>query len=374
MAGLNSSSTGRSISGARRGFGIDELVLIQGSYTPFGESFSFSSDQFSSPRGPWTYALKLRTKRVDLPGAEEPTEQVLGWNYEPFTCAGVWDDRHGGAGFADDIRQRFELLVKRGNMIQITTENITIMGLITSLEIIRRRRELIGYKFIFSPHNRHTGETVRTDTSPSLAIKNDPRSTVKLARAAFEDLQAAQAQAVDANNSSVQQKLTGSTFDDINDILGDIDNSISAVESTVSAEIMIAVETTNAFQRGAQLMTSVGSSCSGLLALTRDLAASSDITASNILDILGFESWKRGVDWNTRALGAQVAIAQVEFALQAQSKPTTLYRTRDGETLYTVSTKFFGTPQHWREIMLTNNLSSIIVPTGTILSIPGLGS
>lgn len=358
--------------GSARVFEITELIQVGEALTPTGEQFKFSTENFAMPRGPWTYGIKLRTVRHDLPGSEEPVEQVLGWNYTPFSIQGVWDDRHGGPDFAMNTRRAFEKLVQRGRPVRLQTEEIAIMGLITDLNITRMRKDLIGYQFTFSPHARHEKETVRLDANPLLKVTSDPRTSVKKARKALEDLQAEQARARAANLSAVQQKLSTGIFGDINSEIDEMAVIITSAENTVENEILKAEEAANALNRGAQTMASVKTSVSSLLSQTQSIASTTHLASETIVDILNFETWHRGLSASARRLAVACGLAENDFKLRAQPKPRRLHRVRVGETLYTISTRYYGTPHQWRAILKHNRLSSIILEGGELLEIPEL--
>lgn len=370
--------------GATRVFVIREMQRVGSALEPTGIFFAFSAQNFAAPRGPWSYGLRLRTNRKDLPGDEQPVEQVLGWNYTPFTCAGIWDDRHNDLGFAEETRQNFENMVKRGKIVRLSFESITINGLITELQIDRLRKDYIGYKFTFSPHNRELEETVRVDSNPALKTTLDPRTSVRKAREGLDQLESTQGRAQGGldrpqsglsslgggSHSNVQQVLSTDIFREINDDISDISALIRSAETTVENEILKADDAANALNRGAQTMASIKTSISSLLNRTRVVASTTHVAVSTIVDLLKFETWLRGIGENSRRLVLTVDKSQKDFELRAKPKPTRLHRVRQGETLYTISTRYYGTPHHWRQILKHNHLSSIILEGGELLAIP----
>jgi LysM domain-containing protein len=360
------------IKGQARVFTITEMVRIGDSLQPSGVEFKFSTENFAAPRGPWSYGIKLRTVRRDLPGSEEPVEQVLGWNYTPFQINGVWDDRHGGANFATATRRAFEEMVKRGRAIKIQMEDLAIEGLITDLNITRARKDLMGYQFTFSPHKRDEGDSVRQDASPNLRVTTDPRTSVLKARRALEGLQAEQARARAASLSAVQQKLSTGIFGEINSDIDEMAVAITSAENTVDKEILKAEEAANALNRGAQTMAGVKTIVSRLLERTRVIAATTHLASETIVDVMSFESWHRGVSAGARRFAITAGLAQNDFALRARPKPRRLHRVRPGETLYQISTRYYGTPHQWRSILKHNHLSSIILEGGELLEIQEL--
>lgn len=356
--------------GAERLLVITELKLVGTSLQPTGVEFKFSREDFSAPRGPWNFGVELRTVRQDLPGVEEPVEQVLGWHYTPFTMSGIWHDKHAGQGYAEQTRRNFEELVKRGNPVQIQFEQVAFTGLIKVANFSYIRQDKQGYSFTVSPHFKHKGETVRVDPNPRALL--DPATSVAKSRAAFDLLKADQALAQIRSNARVQQLLKSSIFSDIGAGLDTIETSITSAEQTVSKEILVAENATNALKRGAQIMGSIKTQVSALLNQTRSLSAGAQMSVASLTETLNFETWQRGINGNARALVVFTDESRKDFAYRAEPQPQRLHRVRQGESLYQISTRYYGTPHHWRDIMLTNKLSSIVLQGGELLIIPTL--
>lgn len=355
---------------AQRVFRITEKRKVGRSYQPTGVSFEWSAEDFSAPRGPWQFGVQLRTARKDLPGSEDPSEQVLGWAYSPFTISGVWDDRHAGAGFAMQTYRDFEALTKRGNFVEIQFEQIAITGLITKADFSYQRKDMIGYAFSFSPHKRFEGESVRQDVNPSRRVVVDPSEAVARAREGLEALQRAQAQARAANLSSVQQLLGTGLFADINNAIDSIAVDITSTEAIVNKEILKAQDAANALQRGAQTMQSVKTKIAGILATTNHAVSTAQMAIDTAVSTLKFESWIRGLSSTARLSAVSCEQSRQDFALRASAKPKRMHRARQGESLYSISNLYYGNPHQWRAIMTHNRLSSLILAGGELISIP----
>ena len=340
-------------------------------FIPTDTVFKFSKENFSAPRGPQSFGVQLRTARQDLPGGEEPVEQVLGWNYTPFTVTGVWDDRYGGKNYAESTRRAFEDLVKRGNLIRYQFEQVSIRGLITTFNVNWKRADMIGYNFTISPHYRYKGESVKVDPNIAKRVVIDPKTAVVNARAALEDLKDDQNLARSISNARVQQLLKSSIFSSINSNLDSIESGIQRAENTVQNEILKpGQDAANALNRGAQALASVKTAISTLLSTTRNIAASADMSTSSLVENLKFETWSRSISNHALLLAGVADDAATQMALRSQPKPKRLHRVRQGESLYQISTLYYGTPFHWRDILQANNLSSIVLFGGELLIIP----
>jgi nucleoid-associated protein YgaU len=338
---------------------------------PSGTEFKFAKENFSAPRGPQAFGLQLRTARQDLPGSEEPVEQVLGWNYTPFTVSGVWDDRYAGTGYAEQTRRDFEDMVKRGNLIKYQFEQLSIRGLITQFNLNWKRADMIGYSFTISPHYRYKGETVRVDANKAVKVTLDPKTAVSKARQALELLKADQDLAGIRANAQVQQLLKSSIFSSINSGLDTIESGVSRAENTVQNEILKpGQDAANALNRGAQAMGSVKTAVSSLLSTSRGIVASVHMSTSSLVENLKFETWSRALSADALLLAGVADDSATQMALRAQPKPKRLHRVRQGESLYQISSLYYGTPFHWRDILLANNLNTIVLTGGELLTIP----
>jgi nucleoid-associated protein YgaU len=361
------------VRGSERMLVITELQRIGTSLQPTGVDFKFARENFSAPRGPQSFGVELRTARTDLPGSEEPVEQVLGWNYTPFTVRGVWDDRHAGSGYAEQTRKDFEEMVQRGNPIRYEFEQLSITGLIVKFEFLYVRKDYQTYSFTISPHFRYQGQTVREDTNKFRKVFTDPKNAVKKARAGLDAIKAAQALASAASGARIQQLLKTGVFSDINDSLDDMETFISSSEALVDNEILGPAENASkALNRGAQVMASAKTAAAALLNKQKSIQASSHMAISSLAENLKFEGWHRTLAGSARDFVVQAEQSRRDFAYRAQPKPKRLHRVRQGESLYQISTRYYGTPHHWREILQANNLNAIVLNGGELLEIPEL--
>ncbi len=361
------------VKGAERMLTLTQMQRIGSDLRPTGTIFKFSRENFSAPRGPQSFGVDLRTARQDLPGSEEPVEQVLGWSYTPFTVKGVWDDRYAGAGYAQDTLRAFELMVKQGFPVQYQFEQISITGLITKFEFLYVRKDYHTYSFTMSPHNRYQGETVREDPNKFRKIHLDPKQSVKLAREGLDQMKADQALASLRAQSRVQQLLNSSIFTDINANLDTIEAFITSSEQLVEKEILGPVaNATKALNRGAQIMSSVKTAVATLLNQQKSLQASANLSVTSLTESLQFEGWHRTLAGSARKFVVNAEQSRRDFSYRAQPKPKRLHRVRQGESLYQISTLYYGTPHHWREILTANKLSAFILQGGELLEIPEL--
>ncbi len=94
------------------------------------------------------------------------------------------------------------------------------------------------------------------------------------------------------------------------------------------------------------------------------------MSTSSLVENLKFETWSRSISNHALLLAGVADDAATQMALRSQPKPKRLHRVRQGESLYQISTLYYGTPFHWRDILQANNLSSIVLFGGELLIIP----
>lgn len=366
--------TGGITRGAEKAFTVTELkrvaVLGNAALLPTGVQFVWTKETHSVPKGSWNFGVKQRTIREDYPGAEEPVEQVLGWNYEPFSLSGCWDDRYGGAGFALKTWQDFELLVKRGQPVRLEFQNVSITGLITGVTFNWKRRDYIEYQFSFSPHFRTPKESVRPVAGSINRPTLDPKTAAKLARAKLEALQAAQDLARFSNLSRVQSILSTDIFREINADLDAIAGKIASVENIVNDQLSVLDNAANAFQRAVQILGSVKTVAANALTRIQHMQSTVQLGFETAGPLLDFEVWHRGLGARLRELVVGTDDAQKQLKPRAESGIKKLHRARAGQSLYTVSQHYYGTPHRWREIMQRNGLTKVILDGGELLVIP----
>lgn len=362
--------------GADKAFTITELRRVgSGAGTsglvPTGVKFVWTASTHSIPTPAWSFGVEQRTARDDYPGAEEPVEQVLGWNYAPFTLSGVWDDRYGGEDFALSTWQEFELLIKRGNPVRLDFEQVSITGLIKGCEFTYKRRDLIGYKFTFSPHQRIEKETVLAEPAGGFRATMDPRTVAKLARAKLEALQAAQALATAANLSVVQGALADADmFRDLTADLDSISAAIGSVENIVNEQIFKFESAANAFLRATQILASVKTTCATALTRIRAVGATTALGVQTATALLDFDTWNRGLGAQLREMIVTADDSQKQLNARSQPAVRNLHRARANESLYTISNHYYGTPHRWREISERNGLTALVLDGGELLVIP----
>jgi len=362
------------------------------SYAPTGTQFIWSTANKAIPHNSWAMPLKMRTARSDMPGSTQPIEQILGWNFEPFTLNGLWDDRWLGAEGAMGMMTAFEQMVQEGKMVLLQLSDgengsVSMYGIVTDFTPTYRRGDYINYSVTVSPHFRTVGfigEAIAT-------LPKDPREAVLAALDIALDMAASQANVGVPTDmgpllraiapkivkpvlpmtppfqaSDYGPGVVGGFLDDIFQSIGE---ALDMVQNNVLDPL------TSGSLALLRLSTRVASIQSTLSTMTTQLSSASStagLAYETGLGVLEFESWSRAMAANARLMWLENHRFQEDLAKRTDAKAKALYRPFKGESLYSISQRFYHTPHEWRRIMDRNGLTSLTLAGTELLIIPEL--
>lgn len=382
-------------------FIIRELLAEGGRSTDviIPEVFEWTLEGRSLPKGSWNFGGQLRTSRTDYPGGDRPTEQVLGTNFTPFTVEGRWQNKfnrittEGLGDFAEAEMARFETMCRRGNLVEVTFENVQFTGLITNWTFDYKRRYDIGYSFTMSPHTKagHTG--IRQLAQASSETSRPPSQLVAESRKQMQDkLQDINEQGLfvatkrDLSNpaelSEAQLKQTFSQkgrFAAVPvDILRDsLDETVSIAEgieelADVVNQRVLALEADTALGLSAAVTRTniMINRAYGLATAAGGLKASADLLYRNPINELDFEVWNKGQGSFGRESVYSTNVLREELERRRKPDAIALYRPFEGETLYSISNRFYGNFRSWRLIFDRNDLTNTTMTGDELLVIP----
>lgn len=350
---------------ANREFVITELrQLSGGTFEELPNKFVWTADTYTAPRGGWQFGLTLRTIREDYPGVSgNPTEQVLGWLFDPFTITGRWDDRYAGEGFAEKTRVAFEQMVQRGNLVRIEFEEVRVVGLITNFLPTYIRKYQIDYSFTLSPHYRDKQDTV--SIAPQ-AIANPDRYA--------KDNEAAINKAIDIFTNGPKEYMNVNIYNTILSSINTWSDQIKTINSITQARVLAVADPrnspVNSIARLAQSFTTLQESASAMLEATANMGTSTSLAFDNALNVLAFEVWVRELSFQARVIILNSSIAAEQLRERVDRDAMALYRPHASESLYAISNLFYHTPFLWREISERNNLHHFVMTGEELLIIP----
>lgn len=329
--------------------------------------FAFTIEEHASHRGPLELPVKLRTTRIDYPGNDVPTEQVMGWNYEPITFQGSWEDRHMGAGVALDTMRAFRGLVKRGSLVRVSLEQITFKGVITDFRPSYEYEAKIGWEFTFSPHADEgiDGAFARVQSRrrlPKTALRTPDDYNRRLA--APLDL------AASYHERGPKVQISSSLWLDIGLSLASAVSVSAAINVNVRDRQQSRTDTADFNRRLAAQFSEAHSACAEVVVALSDISTDDYLSWSSALGELEYEVWMRGVQQNARQAMLRAYEAKLEMQRRADPSIIAIYSPGTNESLYAIALRFYGDPAMWRLIAERNNLEYINLLGTETLEIP----
>jgi hypothetical protein len=355
--------------GKTRVFSVTELQRsTSGVYLPTKVRFEWDHNTMSSPRGDWKQGLKQRTNRVDYPGADEPSESVLGPNWKPLVLEGVWDDRYAGRDFAWNTHLAFKELAARGNLVRVEFEDLGVTGIITDYDPGVRRRNFITWSFTLSPHYEQLGGIARTQKPQIPIALASPEKLV-------EDVSNIVAQAASSQDDLPPELPTTSETADmiagVVDSVNDWANKVQEYKDIVDTQLFGPIQQVEtSMLRLAQTMQSIRGSAQDVLGTVAELHADANLAYQTAIDALDFEVWQRDMAYQARLLVLASDDAQQELNQRVQPNVLAIHRPHADENVYSVSNQYYGTPSNWRAIVSANGLTYLQFKGDEVLVIP----
>lgn len=346
-------------------FIITEL-LQDGAFVPGGAArFEWTADNRSLPGKPWTMGTAVRNKRTDYPGGDEPSHQILGPNSKDQTLEGRWDDRFNGAGYARATRRAFDDMVRRANLVRLEFNGLAFVGLIDEADYPYEHDGLIGYRFKFSPQVAEEAAPLRPASNATRALS---------ASALTDALSADVGRVTDLRAEAPTFALGGDTKGIIDSALDDIEGAFADIDAALNERLVQPIDEAkiDILRIGAvfaQMRNTVGTALDALTALRSDV----DLGYQTAGDVLAFDAWARELGFQLRILGLHATDAGDEVARRAQADTRALYRPHQGEHLYAISRRFYGSTSQWRMLAQRNGLTSPTMTGDELLIIPSAG-
>lgn len=341
-------------------FILEELPTLGGSgvRTP-PERFEWDADHMSAPKREafMGHTGEQKIRRIDYPGAiGVPTIQVMGPALGPQTFKGTWNDRYNGEGYAKAEKRRLLGVCYRGNAVRVQFDDMVITGVITSWDFPYQMDWKIEYQFTIEVANDEIIGTARTARSPD-AVTSAPQ-LVDAIETLFTEGEAVRDQ------PEMAEVLEGDIFGDIADAMGDVRTQLDDLNAVLDVRLSSGQDRSGLL-RAVQSVRSARLATLDVLSNVGQLRADTSLQYRTAVSELRFETWSRSVGYQTRLLGLECFRAERQLAETADPAAIATYRPREGESLYEVSQKLYGTPHYWRALADANRLETFVLD-GTI--------
>lgn len=305
--------------------------------------------------------LLLKTSRETPPGSSRPVEQVISASWEPTTLHGEWNDKFAGSGFAMATYVAFAQFVGLGPLVRLQYGPLSLVGILRRLKLTYQRDNCVGWEVEFSPHIHETvGEPA------SLGAVAPPTTRPMQEHAAI----------VQQSASDLQDQVSSVTDVPTSDgsIASVVDRmtSLLAATATVVASSAAGIES-DAARKLLQLagqFRAVGAASESLIATLSGVSGIESAAFVDPIAELRLDEWARLSSANARTLQLQSLEAEQDMIDRANAKPLAVYRPKAGESPYSISRRFYGTPNDWRLIWDYNSLDTLVLDGTEELTIP----
>lgn len=361
--------------------GVFTLTEIRAAADPSsadeGERFEWTADRFprtpfdgsrgggarACPLKPWSIGGEQRTVRTDYPGAKIPSEQVLGAVHKQHEFHGHWDDRYNGPGYALFEQRRFVAMCERGNLVRWQYGPYVFEGIIKTWDCPVKLLSFVDYSFTTSTHRRIDQAT--EPRSPDTPL--DPTKQLDRFDVAVQAM-------LDADERAPRSFVAGTLADDVTEQLVAQVNVREELAQTIdNRDILPTEHPIDAFTRIAAQFRAGRSAASAMLSRLAIVRADLDMLQNTAVDVLNFEDWVRSVRYMTRVVLGTAIVGGRAASERSTPAPTRLYRPSQGEHLYSIARKFYGSPHAWRLIAERNRLDTFTMDGVKVLVIPERG-
>lgn len=352
------------------------IELPNGEGGQHGETFVWSANPDSPPTpnggaraaprgGIWTFGGQQRQKRTDYPGSTTPSRQVLGPVQKPQTLEGLFDDRYNFPGYAKGEQKRLEAMVERGSLCKLSFQGQSFLGMFTEWDFPYRRDWQIGYQLTFDVDARPENYDL-SDRSPDIELS--PVQT-------FDAVDVAVTAALAFHDGAPRSHLGGTAIPDTEAGLAQIVSDVDQLGRTLDNQEITPSSSSpvDGYTRLATQFRAVQGSSYELLLATGAYRSDTELVVQTPIGVLDFEAWSRSLRYAARLAMGRAVAGERASAARAEPNAQRLYRPQQGESLYAISRKFYGTPWSWSLIYNRNHLTSSTLTGRELLIIPERG-
>ena len=339
------------------------------------------------PYKPYSLKGKMRAEFTWYPGNAVASVQLLGASEDATTIKGKWKDRFirsidddnntvqptaialkNGQQVADAFAlvEAVDAIRMAGKLVEVTWDGTIRHGILTSFNPIWQQREIVDWEIEFTWMSR--GEA---QSPPSFA----PPETANTFASKLGDL------------VGKLQAAVAPLFNLVDDFETKLDEYVNAIIDA-SLEVSALADDTadliftpqNAIERAlaaAESVRAAAASIQDLITSTppRAMERIADPTTLGLGDVLGIDSWSRGVKDAARAIEVQASTdADTLRASARQEDLLATFVARAPTDLRTVSQIYYDTPDEWRRLLQFNALTSSALAIGQLVLVPKLES
>lgn len=335
------------------------------------------------------WELEQATKVTFYPGNPVGTQQVLGPREVPTHMNGIWKDRFlkgavvkngdpGAVATAEDAVHLFEQLARAARTVRVQWASFVRSGLIKRFRATPDRIQDIAWELEFEWVSRDDETAPRATTEQSAPSGQDLFRRVN----ELEDV------ATLAPPSALEELTRElATINGIRDKVSALVDNLRTVETVVNAPAAVRGAITNGVRSLVTQLEDFRQRILGPRSSARsggtsqrvkgDYTSSTEVgrrggtpPSSSSVQELQFEIWCRSVGASAAALGFQLQRLELDVLSRTQPRTAQIITAKQGDTLYSLATRFYGSPDFANFLALTNRLTTAVVPAGYELRIP----
>lgn len=335
------------------------------------------------------WEIEQATKLTRYPGNPVATQQLLGPAELPTSMNGMWKARFlagsivkdGDPGAITSPLEAVELfgdLLREGKTVRVQWASIVRSGLIKKFVATPDRAQDIAWELEFEWSSRDDETAPRATTEQSAPSGQDLLRRVNQLEdvASLAPPSAAEELARElANINAIRDKIAG-LVDNLRTI-ETIVNAPAAIRGAVVNGVRSLVAQLEDFRqrilgprssarRGGTSQRVKGDYTSPTSPSRQGGAQSS----SSSVQELQFEIWCRSMGAAAGALSFQLERLLLDVLSRTQPRTARVIVSKEGDTLYSLATRFYGSPDFANFLALTNRLTTAVVPAGYQLRIP----
>ncbi len=325
-----------------------------------------------APHIPFTFGGKMEMSKEYYPGNSEPTVQIIGSRENDLRIKGrlktnkFKSDAPALRDAAVEYQELIDAMRLRGHLVRITLGEWKRYGFIEEVTFHMNRLQDIEYEINFF---------IVGFNPPTLdkATKGDGKVT-----APNKEITALAAQAL-LDARAYPDSMPQSLQDEINDLIGDLAEKINLVTNFIDGIASDVEGLVNSANRAIGLIKNaranisrtgrrLGNLYNSAVGIPGSAVSEAQKTVSTIKNVSHINTIKR--DYSS--LAAFLASLQASFRGMARLVAKVRHLVRSGDTLQTVSMKYYANADLWKRIYDHNKLTSTTLVVGTVLEIPNL--
>lgn len=319
------------------------------------------------PHAPFTYGGELRQVTDYYPGNREPVVQVLGTKETDVVIKGRFYSKR----FKDDayyavpkaMVDNLEALRLRGELLMLSLGEWRRYGFLTKSNFPLKNLGDIDYELTFLI----VGFTLPKTSQVVKGKQTIPFTVNKaLINQAVTEL---------ANYRNAPTDTPTNLLTILNDGVNTISAAVTSVTSYVDDVISTAEDVTRSYNRALGAIRYAGLALQQFRRRLASLSNSAFIMTESTFTMptkyLISSHFGETIS-ATLTLSAFIESLRKRFLELAQSLPLARHAVRTGETLQSISIKWYGTPNEWKRIYDHNRLTTTVLVVSTVLEIPRL--